>query len=444
MTDKKVISIDDQLEEVKKKQANQPKWQNKFIFKTNSKGEPEGIKTTARKNVLLILNNDPNLKGVFKYNKFTRNIDVTKNRTIDLSKQGVGIIKFTCGALKDADINNLGVYFEAYPSYHVIFKSQLIMDALDVSARQHAYNPLVDYFEDAYKNWDHKARISDFLPTYLGAAKNETNDLIIRQWLIGAVAKAYDPKTKFDLVLDLVGGQGAGKTTLLQKIAPLGLYTDQFSTFTKVDDFEVMKNALIVNDDEMTASNKATFEETKKFITMQFFDYRKAYGRLPEKFPKKFVIARTSNEIAHLKDRSGDRRFMSILVNSKNQLKHPVNDLKPDYIKQLWGEAVWLYKNAKDPFELTEHQQDLLVQNREEFKYTTEIEESLDDALNQYYKNVDFIPTKKLAFKLYGTEDGFQMNRKDYQKVKYYMEHLGYKTARKRIDGEITRGFEKV
>ena len=179
MTDKKVISIDDQLEEVKKKQANQPKWQNKFIFKTNSKGEPEGIKTTARKNVLLILNNDPNLKGVFKYNKFTRNIDVTKNRTIDLSKQGGGIIKFTCGALKDADVNNLGVYFEAYPSYHVIFKSQLIMDALDVSARQHAYNPLVDYFEDAYKNWDHKARISDFLPTYLGAAKNETNDLIM-------------------------------------------------------------------------------------------------------------------------------------------------------------------------------------------------------------------------------------------------------------------------
>lgn len=80
---------------------------------------------------------------------------------------------------------------------------------------------------------------------------------------MGAVAKAYNPKTKFDFVLDLVGGQGVGKTSLLQKLAPLGLYTDQFNTFSNKDDFEVMKNALIVNDDEMTASNSASFEEIK-------------------------------------------------------------------------------------------------------------------------------------------------------------------------------------
>ncbi|TAT07607.1 virulence protein E, partial [Lactiplantibacillus plantarum] len=73
------------------------------------------------------------------------------------------------------------------------------------------------------------------------------------------VAKAHNPKTKFDFVLDLVGGQGAGKTTFLQKIAPLGYYTDQFSTFDNKDDYAVMRRALIINDDEMTATNNASF-----------------------------------------------------------------------------------------------------------------------------------------------------------------------------------------
>ncbi|TAS93862.1 virulence-associated E family protein, partial [Lactiplantibacillus plantarum] len=67
-------------------------------------------------------------------------------------------------------------------------------------------------------------------------------------------------------------GQGAGKTTFLQKIAPLGYYTDQFSTFDNKDDYAVMRRALIINDDEMTATNNASFEILKKFITLQEFE----------------------------------------------------------------------------------------------------------------------------------------------------------------------------
>ncbi|MEB3364937.1 VapE family protein [Lactobacillus sp. R2/2] len=82
-----------------------------------------------------------------------------------------------------------------------------------------------------------------------------------------------------------------------------------------------MKNALIVNDDEMTASNEASFEEIKKFITMQDFEYRKPYGHKPLHFRKKFVIARTTNEVRHLRDRSGDRRFLSIYADPEKQTK---------------------------------------------------------------------------------------------------------------------------
>lgn len=435
---------DEELAKMQNQSSQPTGWKKYFLYKKKSNGDFDGLKTTSKKNILLILNNDKHLKDLFKYNSFTQNVDVSRNETIDLTQYGSGKIKFKCGALKDIDVNNLGIYFESFPDYHVTFKTQLINEAVDVSAVQHSYNPLVDYMENCLANWDHKRRLDDFFHIFLGAEKNETNILVTRLWFMGAVAKVYNPSIKFDYVLDLVGGQGAGKTSLLRKIAPLGLYTDQFTTFTKVDDFEVMKNALIVNDDEMTASNKASFEEIKKFITMQTFEYRKAYGRHTERFSKKFVIARTTNEISHLKDRSGDRRFMSILVDKSKQQLHPVDSLTSDYVKQLWGEVVWLYKQAKDPFKLTKGQEKLLVGNRDQFLYRSGLEDKLLDVLENDFKNNNFISNSELSFKIFADEDALSRNTKDARDVRYYMEHYGYKSGqREKIDGKAIRGFKK-
>lgn len=279
---------------------------------------------------------------------------------------------------------------------------------------------------------------------YLGADKNETTTLITRVFFMGAVAKVYNADTKFDYVVDLVGGQGVGKTSILKNIAPLGLYTDQFNTFTKKDDFEVMKNALIVNDDEMTASNDASFEEIKKFITMQDFEYRKPYGHKPVHFKKKFVITRTTNEVRHLKDRSGDRRFLSIYAHPEKQTKNPVSELTPEVVQQLWGEAVWLYKNAKDPFRFSPKQEALLKANREEFRYTSGLEDNLMDVLENKFKDQDFISNRDLSFALFKDYDALSRNNKQTREIRYYMEHKGYVVgASKLINGKTVRGFKK-
>ncbi|WEV51653.1 VapE family protein [Lactobacillus sp. ESL0731] len=409
-----------------------------------SETEKGALKTNSVMNVMLILLNDKSLKGLFKFNEFTDSVDISRKQKIQLST--IPPLNFSEGKYEDKDTNSLEAYIEASPNYkHTVFKNALIEQAVDNVARANSYNPLVDYFNNCLKNWDRKRRVDNFFPTYLGAEKDETDILITRLWLMGAVAKAYNPLVKFDYVLDLVGGQGAGKTTLLQKLAPLGLYTDQFTTFTDKDDFEVMRNALIVNDDEMTASNRASFEEIKKFITMQRFEYRKSYGRNVSHFNKKFVISRTTNEIKHLKDKSGDRRFISILVNPDKQLKHPVTDLTQDYVDQLWGEVVWLYQQAKDPFILDKHQSDLLKKNREQFMYTTSLEDELDDVLENTFADTDFIANTDLAYYLLGSQDGFTNNRKASREVRYYMQHKGWDAGtRRRVNGKITRGFRKM
>ncbi|MBD5431662.1 MAG: hypothetical protein HDR41_04240 [Lactobacillus sp.] len=432
--DKKVIKLNEKEAEKLRKTENKPS-----LFEETKDGS---LKTTSVKNVVLILKTDKNLQGLFKFNEFTNEVDVVKEAKI---KNSIGEIYIPKGQYTDQVINAVELYIESSSTYRgAVFKNAVIDQGITNVAHMNSYNPVVDYMNECYAKWDKKRRLDDLFPIYLGAEKSETTILITRLWFMGAVAKAYDPTVKFDYVLDLVGGQGAGKTTFLQKIAPLGLYTDQFNSFTNKDDFEVMKNALIVNDDEMTASNSASFEEIKKFITMQVFEYRKSYARKSERFMKKFVMSRTTNEVRHLKDRSGDRRFISIYANIKRQKKHPVTDLHENYVKQVWGEAVWLYKQAKDPFLLSPGQEELLKENREQFRYTSGLEDELMDVLDNKFKDQEFITNQELAFAIFADRDALGRNNKETRDIRYYMEHLGYKVgARKKIDGKQCRGFAK-
>lgn len=432
---KKVIKLSQKVVEGIKKKQNV-----KSIFEETSDGK--SLKTTSVKNIVLILQTNKKLKDLFKFNEFTNEVDVVKSVDLDTS---IGKISITKGQYTDQVINSIELYIESSEFYkHAVFKNAVIDQGITNFAHMNSYNPVIDYMNEAYAKYDGKRRLDDFFSIFLGADKNPTTILITRLWFMGAVAKAYNPNTKFDFVLDIVGGQGVGKTTLVQKLAPLGLYTDQFNSFTNKDDFEVMKNALIVNDDEMTASNNAKFEEIKKFITMQTFEYRKSYARKSERFKKKFVMVRTTNEVRHLKDRSGDRRFISIYANKKKQQLSPVTDLQPNYIKQLWGEAVWLYKQAKDPFLLSPGQEKLLEENREQFRYTSGLEDELMDVLDNKFKDKKFIKNTELAFALFADKDALSRNTKETRDIRYYMEHLGYKVgARKRIEGKIVRGFSK-
>lgn len=433
-----VIPIDGTL-------AKQPQedisWRRYFIYNKTKLGEAPEIKSTSVKNAFLIINNDAELKDIFKYNEFTQNVEVSIDKSIDLRKYGSGVIKFHKENLRDIDITNLGLYIESSPKYKVTFKTQLLYDAVEASARQHSYNPIIDYMNECKKKWDGKHRLDDFFPTFLGAERSNTTNLITRLWFMGGVAKAYNPKAKFDYVLDLVGGQGTGKTTLLHKIAPLGLYTDQFTSFTDKDDLANMKDAFIVNDDEMDASNKSGFAEVKKFITLQTFKYRKPYGRATEEYAKHFIIARTTNEKAHLRDRSGDRRFMTILVNQKKQEKFPYEDLNEDYVKQIWGEAVHLYESSEDPFALSESDEKLLKENREQFIQTTALEDKLNETIASDFANNDFIIPSDLAYSMFNDEDYFIRHRKEASEINYYMEHLGYVKKVKKINGKSKKVF---
>lgn len=427
-----VHKMDDGLDEdaVKRLRKLQQRDTNPYKFILVGK-EKTDIKQNSIYNIERILEIDPILKDSFQYNDFTSEIDVIKDIPTLHIKQGYMI---------DDYYTEIASYIEKSSKYqHILFDDRRIRNAVLVVAREHHYNPIIDYMKEALKQWDHTPRLDTVLYTYLGVEPTEIVAYITKLFFTGVVAKIFNPKTKFDYVLDLVGGQGAGKTTFLQKIAPLGYYTDQFTSFDNKDDYAVMRRAVIINDDEMTATANASFETLKKFITLQEFEYRKPYGHQAERFAKHFVMARTTNELYYLKDKTGERRFLPVMVNRDRQLQNPVEDLTPEVVQQLWGEAVDLYQNQKFSFKIDDQMQQQLDEHRESFMYTDEIEDRIEELLSNELRGFNFITSKKIGELL-----DIDLNRehKIANRISNIMiNRFHFKKGNKRVDGQMTRGY---
>lgn len=328
------------------------------------------IRANSPNNVLMAFKSDDQLSIYLKHNEFSQEHELIKDIKI-------GNTHFKKGELPSNFDSVVKVYFESV--LKVAFSNQAMVDGMETFFSERTYNPVVEYMEEAAEEWDGRQRIDRMFQVYLGADDIGLVSKIAEMWLVGAVAKAYDPYVKFDYVLDLVGGQGVGKTSLLQKLGG-NWYTDAVTDFSNKDNYDIMLKSLIVNDDEMVASNRMSFAETKAFISKTSLRFRKPYMKRTEEFAKNFVLARTTNQKEYLKDKTGERRFLPIMVNAEKQKKHPM-EIEPETIKQIWGEAVTIFKNGASLMFDEETEKELNVY-RERFMYRDEVEQQVLEYLD--------------------------------------------------------------
>ena len=143
----------------------------------------------------------------------------------------------------------------------------------------HSFHPIQDYLHGL--EWDGVLRIRTALHHFLGAEISDLHEACLQTFMLGAVHRVFEPGSKFDLMLVLIGGQGAGKSTFLRFLA---IRDEWFSDdLKKLDDEKIYQRLAghwILEMSEMVATaNACSIEDIKSFLSRNKQPLRPLCGR---------------------------------------------------------------------------------------------------------------------------------------------------------------------
>ena len=293
------------------------------------------------RNCLTVFQNDPYLQGAVRYNILTERIDIVK--PLWWSKP--------TATLNETDLNYLMLYLE---DKYALTSEKKIQKAISIVADCNRYHPIRDYLNSL--EWDGTERIRYALTRFLGADESEYTYQCLRLFMLGAISRVFKPGCKFEVMLCLVGGQGAGKSSFFRLLA---VKDEWFSDdLKKIDDDNVyrkMQGHWIIEMSEMIATaNAKSIEDIKSFISRAKETYKVPYETHPADRLRQCVFGGSSNTMDFLPlDRSGNRRFLPVMVNPERAEVHILEDEAASraYIDLMWAEAMFIYRNG--PVRLT-------------------------------------------------------------------------------------------
>ena len=280
------------------------------------------VKTTD--NVLIILENDPLLKGKLAFDEFA-------NRGLAL-----GALPWDQRGCRRqwTDIDDAGLRHYIEKTYGITGKDR-IYDAAALAAHKHVINDVQDYLIGL--EWDGEKRLDTLYIDYLGAEDNAYTRAVARKSFTAAVARAMAPGVKYDYMPILAGPQGIGKSTLLRLLG-LRWYSDSLVTFEGKEAAEMVQGVWINELGELNGLSKSETNAVKQFLSRTEDIYREPYGRRTGSYPRRCVFFGTTNDTEFLRDRTGNRRFWPVDVGLQNPTKNVFTELI-DEASQIWAEA---------------------------------------------------------------------------------------------------------
>lgn len=318
-------------------------WLNKLSVDGNG-----NYKKTVN-NVILILQNDPLLKGKIVTDEFA-------NRGLVLGS----VPWFPVDRKRQwTDVDDSGFYWYMETYYGITTRNNLA-DGLAIVGGQNKINDVKQYLKGL--KWDGQKRLDTLLSDYLGAEDNEYTRAVMRKSLCAAVARAMSGGVKYDNMPIFTGPQGIGKSTFL---AILGRewFSDSLTTFEGKEAAELIQGTWINEVGELTAMTKQETSAVKQFLSKREDIYRAAYGRRTEKYPRRCVFFGTSNDSEFLKDTTGNRRFWPVDV-GVYPAKRSVWDELPDEVDQIWAEA-YAYWSFGETLYLPKEIEDMAFEQQE-------------------------------------------------------------------------------
>lgn len=282
-------------------------------------------------NYMLIVQNDDYFKGL-KYNLLSRRPEKDVNGQIE--------------QWSDTDDSSARMYIENAYKLH---SKEKLDDALRVYFKQNQYHPIKDIINNT--KWDGKERISTLLIKWLNCEDTPYTREISRLIFAGGINRLYRPGCKFDDVAVLIGTkQGEGKSTFVRWLALNDAYFTEVTEFEGQRGVEILEGAWICEIAELLALTKAKeVEAVKSYITKQIDRYRAPYDKHVTDHKRQCIFIGTTNKEQFLTDKTGNRRFYPLKVNSNGYDLFEHEEEIREEILQCWAEAKAKFDKGQMP-----------------------------------------------------------------------------------------------
>lgn len=310
------------------------------IVKQCAKNKAGHIKPT-QSNLNLIFSKDPNLNGLIGYDHFTDAIVFLKKPFWRKEKFFEKFDLFT-----DSDAAEVRKYLRE--SYCELDCKQKVDDQLTTLANANEFNRAQDWFNN-FPKWDGIPRAEKIFIDYLRVDDTSFARKVTLNWLLGAVARLFQPGCDYQTTLILHGNQGVGKTHLLNKLGG-EFYVALQDTLEDSHAEDAVSKGWIIELKELSSMRKTDVNRLKGFLDASEVTRRWAFEKRASTRKRHCVFAGTVNDSEFLRDQTGNRRF-AILHSTL-----PANSFVPGFdeyeARQVWAEVYSIYcKMFQDGFD---------------------------------------------------------------------------------------------
>ena len=296
----------------------------------------DGTAQASPHNLLLILEHDEHLSGLFWLDEFGNRV------VLDRQPPWCG---GTCDEFNEVDAIELAAWLGHPSRYGMVVKTGMVLEAVEAIARRRKRHTVRDYLTGL--QWDGTPRVGRMMVELFGADETPYTLGVGPCFMVSAVSRILwsDPKqpakgSKVDFMVVLEGGQGAGKTTGVLELFSPAWYAEATESPAHKDFYQTLRGRWGVEIGEMDSFTKADVAKVKQAITTRFDVYRPSYGRTARSFRRECVFVGTVNKDDYLRDETGARRFLPTRV---GRIDIPALVAQRD---QLWAEAVHLFNEG--------------------------------------------------------------------------------------------------
>lgn len=321
----------------------------------------------CRENVFTVLQNDERLIGIVGLDLFS-GLQVKRKNTPWPSEPG----EWT-----ESDDFHLGMYMA---THHGLMLAAIgdIERGVAQAAREHSFNPVIDYLDRCKSMWDGQPRVADAFTTYWGAKDSEYLRLVSTMFFVGIVVRGYRPGVKHDHAPVFEGGQGRGKSTAL-KVLGGDWFADTPFRMGEKDGYLSIQGVLLYEVAELEQFNRSEVTAIKAFMSSTIDRFREPYGRRMKNMPRRCAFAATTNENEYFKDTTGNRRFWPVETGHLD-IEALIQDRD-----QLFAEAIHML-NTGVLWYPTREQQERLIDDQQESR---EIPDPWHGRIYEYIEGMD-------------------------------------------------------